>query len=345
MTLPVIICDDSALARKQIARALPVDWDIDLGFATNGQEAIEAIQQGRSDVLFLDLNMPVMNGYEVLDLIREYDLPTLVLVVSGDVQEEARRRVMSKGALDFIRKPVSSDEIMQILIRYGVFQSGSGNHALLPPSREQQAVTSFLEGLQEVVNVAMGQAGSHMSDLLQTFIQLPVPDVFVCSYGDLTDKLRFTLNDDCMAEKFTGVSHGFSGNGVAGEGIFLVKGDEFPRLHTLMRDDLPEQINASSGILSDLSELLVGSCLKGISQQLGIEFNHSYPALLGTQQSLSVLLGNNHKQDDILAVSISYHLSSPDIDCYLLLLFTADSLERIRLRVQLLDTELTELKP
>ena len=345
MTLPVIICDDSALARKQMARALPVHWDIDLGFATNGQEAIEAIQQGRADLLFLDLNMPVMNGYEVLDLIRKYDLPTLVLVVSGDVQEEARQRVMSKGALDFIRKPVTSDEIMQILTRYGVFQSGSGNHAVSPPSREQQAAPTFLEAFREVVNVAMGQAGSHMSDLLQTFIQLPVPDVFVCSYGDLTDKLCFTLNENSLPEKFTGVSHGFSGNGVAGEGILLVKSDQFPQLHTLMRHDLPEQISASSGILSDLSELLVGSCLKGISQQLDIDFNHSYPALLGTQQTLSVLLDNNNKQDEILAVSISYHLSSPDIHCYLLLLFTADSLERIRSRVQLLDTELTELKP
>ncbi|MDP2379889.1 MAG: response regulator, partial [Pseudohongiella sp.] len=175
MTLPVVICDDSALARKQMARALPVHWDIQLSFATNGQEAIAAIQQGKADLLFLDLNMPVMNGYEVLEMIRKHDLPTLVLVVSGDIQEEARQRVMSKGALDFIRKPVTSEQIQQILTRYGVFQENTFTHQQHTSVREEQPAPSFLESLREVVNVAMGQAGSHMSELLGTFIQLPVP--------------------------------------------------------------------------------------------------------------------------------------------------------------------------
>ena len=106
MKLPVLICDDSRLARRQMARSLPQGWDVELSFAENGAEAIDMIHQGRADLLFLDLNMPVMNGYEVLDLIRSDDLPTMVLVVSGDIQAEARSRVMAKGALDFIQKPV-----------------------------------------------------------------------------------------------------------------------------------------------------------------------------------------------------------------------------------------------
>lgn len=339
MTLPVVICDDSALARKQMARALPVHWDIQLSFATNGQEAIAAIQQGKADLLFLDLNMPVMNGYEVLEMIRKHDLPTLVLVVSGDIQEEARQRVMSKGALDFIRKPVTSEQIQQILTRYGVFQENTFTHQQHTSVREEQPAPSFLESLREVVNVAMGQAGSHMSELLGTFIQLPVPDVFLCTYGELDRKLSYAFDDKLNAEKFSGVSHGFSGNGVAGEGILLLQNSDLSRLQTLMRKDLPEQSDSPAGILSDLSELLVGSCLKGISHQLDIEFNHSYPALLGTEQALHVLLDNKDKQEKILAVSISYHLSSPDIHCYLLLLFTADSLDRIRSRVELLASE------
>lgn len=324
MTLPVVICDDSALARKQMARALPVHWDIELSFASNGQEAINAIQQGKADLLFLDLNMPVMNGYEVLELIRAHDLPTVVLVVSGDVQEEARKRVMSKGALDFIRKPVTSEQIMDILTRYGVFQASVAPAVQPAIPREQPPTPSFLESLREVVNVAMGQAGSHMSELLNSFIQLPVPEVFLCRYGQLDRELSFAYNEKLLPEKFSGVSHGFSGNGVAGEGILLLKGDDLSRLQTLMSHDQPQQNDSNAGILSDLSELLVGSCLKGISQQLDIDFNHSYPALLGSEQPLRFLLDNSDSQEEILAVSISYHLSSPDIHCYLLLLFTAD---------------------
>ena len=73
MKLPVLICDDSRLARRQMARSLPQGWDVELSFAENGAEAIDMIHQGKADLLFLDLNMPVMNGYEVLDQIRSDD--------------------------------------------------------------------------------------------------------------------------------------------------------------------------------------------------------------------------------------------------------------------------------
>ena len=88
MSMKIIICDDSNMARKQMVRCLPADWDVSITFAENGLEAINALSQGLGDVLFLDLTMPVMNGYETLAKIREQDLPTLVIVVSGDVQVE-----------------------------------------------------------------------------------------------------------------------------------------------------------------------------------------------------------------------------------------------------------------
>jgi CheY-like chemotaxis protein len=120
MPTPVLICDDSNLARKQIARCLPDDWDIDISFAENGAQAIEVISMGQVDVLFLDLNMPVMDGYEVLEAIQQRDLPTLTIVVSGDIQPAAHDRVMSLGALDFIRKPIDRDKLAEILDKYGV---------------------------------------------------------------------------------------------------------------------------------------------------------------------------------------------------------------------------------
>src|SRR5690554_5258875 len=123
MTLPVLICDDSSLARKQLARILPAEWDIELHFAEHGLEALERIREGKGALLFLDLNMPVMDGYETLEAIRKEDLNTLVLVVSGDVQPEAKARVMKLGALDFIRKPTDVDTITLVLGRYGFFSA------------------------------------------------------------------------------------------------------------------------------------------------------------------------------------------------------------------------------
>jgi CheY-like chemotaxis protein len=340
MALPVLICDDSALARRQMARALPPNWDIELSFACNGEEALQAIHEGKAHLMFLDLNMPVMSGYEVLDRIRRLDLPTMVLVVSGDVQREAYERVMAKGALDFIRKPVTAIQIEEILTRFGIFESSFQTVESMFPQREELPTPAFLEGLREVINVAMGQAGSDLSVLLGSFIHLPVPEVFICAYRDVARHLDYAHDHHQVATPLSGVSHGFSGNGIAGEGILLLNNEHINRLRKLMQRDLPDQLHNNNstvtGILSDLSELLVGSCLKGISQQLDLEFNHSYPALLGTQQDLARLLDSTDHSEQVLAVSISYHLNDPDIDCYLILLFTEDSMPGLQSRVALL---------
>ncbi len=129
MSLAVIICDDSALARKQLARSLPGGWDISITFANNGQEAIDAIKQGKGDLVFLDLNMPVMDGYETLEVIRREDLASLVLVVSGDIQPEAKKRVMALGALDFINKPINAELVTDILINYGIMSKSQPQSA------------------------------------------------------------------------------------------------------------------------------------------------------------------------------------------------------------------------
>jgi len=71
--------------------------------------------------LLLDLNMPEMDGYQVLETILQQDLPTLVIVISGDIQPEAHQRVKSLGALDFIKKPVDKNKLTEILSAYGVF--------------------------------------------------------------------------------------------------------------------------------------------------------------------------------------------------------------------------------
>ena len=46
MSISVLICDDSAMARKQMARTLPKEWDVEITYATNGAEGLDAIRAG-----------------------------------------------------------------------------------------------------------------------------------------------------------------------------------------------------------------------------------------------------------------------------------------------------------
>lgn len=103
-----------------MARSLPDGWDVNIEFATNGREGLEAIKAGKGEMVFLDLTMPEMDGYDVLKAIKEQDFNSVVIVISGDIQPEARERVKSLGALDFIKKPVNKEKLHAVLHEYGL---------------------------------------------------------------------------------------------------------------------------------------------------------------------------------------------------------------------------------
>jgi len=120
MSIPLLICDDSNMARKQVLRALPEGWDVEVTFATNGVEGLAAVRAGKAEMMFLDLTMPEMDGYQVLEQIRAEGLKAIVIVISADIQPAARERVLKLGALDFIQKPINADKLATTLKSFGL---------------------------------------------------------------------------------------------------------------------------------------------------------------------------------------------------------------------------------
>jgi two-component system, chemotaxis family, chemotaxis protein CheY len=120
MSTPVLIVDDSAMARKMLQRALPANWDVEITHASNGHEAIAAYRAGKAAVMFLDLTMPDMDGYAVLEALRRENLNCFVVVVSADIQPLAQDRVKQLGAIGFVRKPVTAEKLEPLLKEYGV---------------------------------------------------------------------------------------------------------------------------------------------------------------------------------------------------------------------------------
>ena len=120
MSIPVLVVDDSALSRKMVIKALPASWDVIISQASNGLEAIEACRAGKAHVMLLDLTMPVMDGYEVLEKLKKEGLNIFVIVISADIQPKAQERVKELGAIAFIKKPVRTDELETILKGNGI---------------------------------------------------------------------------------------------------------------------------------------------------------------------------------------------------------------------------------
>lgn len=120
MPLSVLVVDDSPMARKMLVKALPAEWDVEVAQVGSGLEALAAYRAGFVDVMFLDLTMPEMDGYQVLETLRQEDMNCLVIVVSADIQPRARERVLSLGAIEFIKKPVDAQKVTTALRQYGI---------------------------------------------------------------------------------------------------------------------------------------------------------------------------------------------------------------------------------
>lgn len=120
MSNSVLVVDDSLVARKLLIRALPQGWASDIGQASNGVQALDALRANRPDVMFLDLNMPDMDGYSVLSAMQREQLGAAVIVLSGDIQPKAQERVMALGARAFVKKPISDRDLADTLQRCGI---------------------------------------------------------------------------------------------------------------------------------------------------------------------------------------------------------------------------------
>ena len=119
MALPVLVVDDSALARKILINSLPAGWDVSITQASNGSDALVQYRAGRASVMFLDLTMPDMTGYQVLEELQHEGLDTFVIVVSADAQQGAVERVKKLGAVAIIQKPVTPEKLLPVLKEYG----------------------------------------------------------------------------------------------------------------------------------------------------------------------------------------------------------------------------------
>ncbi len=110
----VLIADDSMFQRFALAKAVK-----GLGYEVievkNGQECLDAMAEHAPDAILLDLNMPVLNGFEVLETLWNQGTTVPVVVISADIQESSKERCLSLGARAIMSKPFSDQKLKVLL--------------------------------------------------------------------------------------------------------------------------------------------------------------------------------------------------------------------------------------
>jgi DNA-binding response OmpR family regulator len=110
--MDILYAEDDIMMQKVVVRAL-VRLGYEVTTVDDGKEAIEVLEQDSFDLIILDLFMPHLSGFEVVDILRhEMNCKTPILILSRNHQDEAIQKAFSYGADEFLVKPFAPEELI-----------------------------------------------------------------------------------------------------------------------------------------------------------------------------------------------------------------------------------------
>jgi len=122
MAYNIMIVDDSLTARTFIARTLEISGiELQQVFqARNGQEALDLLQREWVDIVFVDINMPVMNGVELVRQMRASEVlkAVPVIVISTDRSAQRMNELKAAGVQAYLTKPITPEELKATVERF-----------------------------------------------------------------------------------------------------------------------------------------------------------------------------------------------------------------------------------
>ncbi len=118
----VLVVEDNLLNQMVMRKILNSYEEVSFAVVNNGTEAIEALKKDIYNIVLMDLQMPVMDGYEATKIIRSGELGKaisniLIIAVTADAMQATRQRVLDIGMNDYMTKPVSRDLLMEKMKR------------------------------------------------------------------------------------------------------------------------------------------------------------------------------------------------------------------------------------
>jgi two-component system, LytTR family, response regulator len=136
----VLIVDDEPLARRGIRTQLKEASDVEvIGECANGREAVASIEQKNPDLVFLDVQMPLLDGFGVVKHLEEKNLPSAIVFVTAF--DEHAIRAFETGAIDYLLKPVDPSRLQKTLERVRTRIKNS------QPRDIEQKLSALLENL------------------------------------------------------------------------------------------------------------------------------------------------------------------------------------------------------
>ena len=114
----ILVTDDSAIMRMFLVMSLKRMIKVKITEAVNGIDALAKLKGGKFDLLLTDMNMPEMNGAELIRCVRigmKSDMPIVIITTMGEIKD--REVGMSLGASGYLTKPVNQAELIKTVLK------------------------------------------------------------------------------------------------------------------------------------------------------------------------------------------------------------------------------------
>lgn len=115
--MEVLVVDDNKM-NLLIASKFLKRWQINVDEAINGQEAVKIVAQKRYDLIIMDLQMPIMNGFEATKKIREFNTDVPIIALTADAMPETYDKAIASGMNDYLTKPFVPDTFFSKVSSY-----------------------------------------------------------------------------------------------------------------------------------------------------------------------------------------------------------------------------------
>ncbi|MBN1655108.1 MAG: response regulator [Deltaproteobacteria bacterium] len=117
MLTRILIVDDSSAMRAFLRATLEECDDLEVQEAENGFQALKLLPRGEFDLVIVDINMPDINGLELISFMRRIEKyrETPLLIVSTEGSEQTRSRGMALGANAYLQKPFTAEALQKIV--------------------------------------------------------------------------------------------------------------------------------------------------------------------------------------------------------------------------------------
>jgi chemotaxis protein CheC len=185
------------------------------------------------------------------------------------------------------------------------------------------------DALQEVANLAMGQAATRLAGLLDAFIELSVPRVKVVAVSEAAQALREMTG---IEDTVSAVRQGFRSD-IKGEALVICRSDSIEQLCALVSDPYSRsayEAVSQTELMFDVANVLTGACVSCILDQLGRTPVFSAPGLLGEAMTLDEVFQPGVLQWEVaLLVEVNFTLEDQSFRAHLVMLMAEESIRHM----------------